>query len=535
VSLADKIVDTFVSAVDFSVTAVKEPLIRIISSGLDMILDIIGKGLGNRLNTIVDYMGTKYGLNEDSRKLLKSIWTGDGEWTAILGGAAAGSATGGLISSTIGPYLKLLEHEQLRKAQSARFDPATVMAMFFRDWDSSVKFNGDLLDQGWTPSRIEAMQEISYNVLTPELLAVYRHRFGMTELQYLSLCRKAGWDKETAHKIWELSFYYPSAQDLITWTAKEVFEPDSVEKYGLDNEFERLDLEAFAKAGISTEQVRNYWIAHWQHPSLVEVIEMLRRGQMTEAEVWEWFRLVEIPPFWRQKLINIMWAVPTRVDVRRFWDMRTITEERLREIYTHLGYHGKDLDDYILWTKVYTALPDLLARYKNGWINSETVYQEIVALGVPEDRAREIWETKVKKPAQAERTQKERDLTKSEIVKGVKKGFITANDGIALLQEMGYDKLEAEYIIVINVESQGSPETYLELRKIVELWKGATGMSTTEVPQKLIELEKQYNNLKQQRDAAVTARKSASVISDLNAKLATAEYRYHQLYKSYKL
>ncbi|GAI33122.1 unnamed protein product, partial [marine sediment metagenome] len=33
------------------------------------------------------------------------------------------------------------------------------------------------------------------------------------------------------------------------------------------------------------------------------------------ADVWEWFRMVEIPPFWRENLTKLIWEIPTRVDV----------------------------------------------------------------------------------------------------------------------------------------------------------------------------------------------------------------------------
>ncbi|GAJ12607.1 unnamed protein product, partial [marine sediment metagenome] len=78
-------------------------------------------------------------------------------------------------------------------------------------------------------------------------------------------------------------------------------------------------------------------------------------------------------PWVREDLFKLFRAVPTRVDVRRFWDMRTIDEPRLRDIYQAQGYWEEDLEDYVMWTKVYVDFPDLMARYKNGWINLEDV------------------------------------------------------------------------------------------------------------------------------------------------------------------
>ncbi|GAI52064.1 unnamed protein product, partial [marine sediment metagenome] len=111
--------------------------------------------------------------------------------------------------------------------------------------------------------------------------------------------------------------------------------------------------------------------------------------------------------YWQDLLLELVKAVPTRVDVRRFWDMRTIDEARLREIYHAQGYYGKDLEDYVLWTKVYVAFPDLIARFTKGWITEDDVRSELIALGMPAERVETMIQTKIKKVA-GERVEPER-------------------------------------------------------------------------------------------------------------------------------
>jgi len=304
------------------------------------------------------------------------------------------------------PGLKRMEYGEERVAQTYRLDPISLMTGWRRDPAAFEQYFDDLRDQGWTDDRIEA-------------------------LKFFTL-------------------FMPSAQDLVNWQAKEVFEPDMVAKYGLDDEFAGLDLTLFGKIGVTEEQARNFWRAHWEHPELRTIIEMLRRTDFTEADMADWFRLVEIPPYWRDKLIQISYEVPTRVDVRRWWDMRTIDEARLREIYAHQGYHGKDLDDYVLWTKVYVAFPDLIARWKNGWISIDEVRAELIGYGMPAQRVEELLETKFKS-TEGDRVTGERDVTKTDIIKGVKKAVITRGEGLELLMDLGYDEDEADYILTINI------------------------------------------------------------------------------------
>jgi len=289
---------------------------------------------------------------------------------------------------------------------SYRIDPMAVITAWRRDPKTYANLFEDLKDQGWSDERIEAL------------------------------------------KFYTL--YYPGPADLIRWQAREVFEPEMIARYGLDSEFEAIEKGPFYKAGMTDEQILNYWRAHWEHASWMQVVEMLHRGLMTEEQVYDWFRVVEIPPFWRDLLIQTAYTWPTRVDVRRWWDMRTIDETELRRLYSGMGYRGINLDNYVLWTKVYVAFPDLMARWSKGWITLEEVKSELTALGMPAARVDEMIQTKIK-TAEPERVEGERDLTKTDIYKGVKTGAITRGEAAELLMDLGFDADEADYLLFINI------------------------------------------------------------------------------------
>lgn len=289
----------------------------------------------------------------------------------------------------------------------------------------------------------------------------------MEEEWLVDTLRDLGYAEKDITTIREVLKFYPGPQDLITFQAHEVFEPDMRNKYGLDDEFEKIDLEPFRKAGMTDEIVKWYWRSHWEHASWNQVVEMLHRGQLEEDDVREWFRLVEIPPYWRDKLIATSWNVPTRVDVRRFWDMRTISPERLEEIYKAQGYHGDDLKDYVLWTKVYVDFPTLMARWKNGWIQLQDVRDRLVELGMPADRAEELIQEKVQAEG-FERTKPDRELTLTDIYKGVKQERISRRDAVELIMDLGYDESEATFKLDVNVPEDDTATN----KKIREITKG---------------------------------------------------------------
>uniref|UniRef100_A0A6M3M4B3 Uncharacterized protein n=1 Tax=viral metagenome TaxID=1070528 RepID=A0A6M3M4B3_9ZZZZ len=339
------------------------------------------------------------------------------------------------------PLGNLIRYKMEKMIESFRLDPMAVITAWRRDPEAYVHLFGDLKDQGWTDERIEALKFVT--------------------------------------------LFYPAPADLVNWQAREVFEPAMIAKYGLDDEFGGIDLEPFRKAGMTDEQSLNYWRAHWKHASWMQVVEMLHRGLVTEAEVYDWFRVVEIVPYWRDMLIQTAYTWPTRVDVRRWWDMRTIDEAELRRLYSGMGYRGVNLDNYVLWTKVYTEFPSLMARWTKGWITEDDVRRELAALGMPAERVETMIQEKIK-PEEAARVEEGKTLTKTEIYKGVKQGFITREEGTELIMDLGYNRAEAEYLMDINVAVlEGSPETFAEFKDLTTKYKIATGREEKPMPEEL--------------------------------------------------
>lgn len=326
--------------------------------------------------------------------------------------------------------------------------------------------------------------------------------------------QKAGYSEDVINDLMLAYKYYPGPSELVSWLAREVYEEDAITKYGLLDEAEKIDRNAFYRAGLDDEQIDNFWKAHWMHPSFTQLTEMLHRGilhptdreptdwsskdavrtweKTMEDELYEWYRLVEIPPHWRDKLTAMSYNVPTRVDVRRWYDLRTITEDRLRELYHNMGYHGKDLEDYVLWTKIYVLSSDLRSRYSKGYITKAKVTEELKAAGMEETRANE-WTEKIAKATGDDRVKKEKDYTKTEIYKGYKKGKLIRADALEYIERLGYDSDEAVFLLDVNVGVlEGSPETHWELEKLISEFERTQGMKRKDVPAVLIELEKEY-------------------------------------------
>ena len=380
--------------------------VAVIGLGLEAFMHAVGKAGARILAPFIDSMEATGEVPEEIKQIFEELKHPTTQWQGMLAMGAGMGVMGTAIGMIGDAMFGAMARRMMSKTKPSIADVGSMITLKRRGYIDD-KFFYDYMEQ-WGYNRVWA-----------------DHLLSATEA-------------------------FPALQDVIRFYAREAFEPDMIKRYGLRDELPPYAGTLFEKLGVPKEIADLYWISHWEHATWMQVVEMLRRGQLTEAEVREWFRVVEIPPYWRDKLIAISYEVPTRVDVRRWWDLRTIDEVRLREIYAWQGYHGKDLDDYVLWTKVYTAFPDLIARWKNGWISLDDVRDELTGLGMPAERVDQLIETKIKATA-AERTTKERDLTKSDIYKGVKQGRITRAEGMELLMDLRFSEFEADYLLAINI------------------------------------------------------------------------------------
>jgi len=181
----------------------------------------------------------------------------------------------GFLQSYFQPFATLFSYKAARSAQQARFTPDQARQLYLRGIPTPERreeFLADLKDLGWSDERIEALKKLFYVMPTPS--------------------------------------------DIVLWLGREVFEPKMIEKYGLDSEWdmvERYGLDWFNKIGLDPDMAKNYWRAHWSHAALGQVYSMLHRGLISEDDMREYYRLVEIPEFWRDKLTELSWDLPNRI------------------------------------------------------------------------------------------------------------------------------------------------------------------------------------------------------------------------------
>ena len=248
----------------------------------------------------------------------------------------------------------------------------------------------------------------------------------------------------------------PGPGDLVRFELREVFRTKEREEL-IYQGTSKMFSESMAKMGFSQYWADSFWAAHWELPSIGQLNEMLQRHVIDE-ETWEsYVKRNDYVPSMMPQLKEIIYSPFTRVDIRRMWDLGVLTDEESVTAYEANGYNRENAEKLLMFTKLERKSPDLRRRFRNGWMNQEQLLEELTDYGLSEQAAQLEIETLVKNET-AERVAAERDLTKSEIIKGVKKGLMGQEEALNLLYRMGYGEKEAEFVLAVNLEVEKGPK-----------------------------------------------------------------------------
>jgi len=277
------------------------------------------------------------------------------------------------------------------------------------------------------------LEQKAKNLMKLELIPIptaiilyFRGKMPLEELHIIG--NKQGFTSGQIDLMIEREVFYPSAQDFISFGVREVFNEAVVNKYGYDRDFPKDILPHAKKCGIREDQLKWYWRAHWILPSPRQGYEMLRRGEIDREELSELLRISDMAPGWIEKMINIAYKPIGRIDLRRLYRERLIDNEGFAKGMQALGYSPENAELMRRWTEI-----DIMG--------------------------------------------KERDLTFSMILTGVKLGKITREKAIKELIGLRYDEEESKTILDLEIAKQQNKDIREDLA--VVRYRYAKGLITT--------------------------------------------------------
>jgi hypothetical protein len=388
---------------------------------------------------------------------------------AILGGAMTGFA----FATQVPPLARTMQYGMNSLMPNLELDPSTLTILRMRGTISDDEYYNVMKKQGYDKAHADLYYASAKMRVERDALLTLKWRGEIKEAEYYQHMQEIGWTKEQIDLYEKAAKYYPPAPDLVRFAVREVYTPEIIKKYGLYEDLPPKFIDEAKKVGMSEEQARNYWAAHWILPDITLGYEMLHRGVIDEDDLMTLMRVSDIMPYWRDKLKAISYLPYTRVDVRRMYGLGVLNEEDVKRSYLDLGYDEEKAEKMTQFT-IADALPEektlTKAQIRNGWEYGELkdgdTIKLLVSLGYTQDLANYIlslWKhEKIDKEIKAKV-----ELYKAQYSKGVI-NYDTLRDR---LSKLNLPATRLEYELVKAVETKTEKVRLPHERDIMRFYK----------------------------------------------------------------
>lgn len=290
----------------------------------------------------------------------------------------------------MGDFVKTLNS----KFTPGQLDPATLIRALHLAPELKESINKKLRENGLADDDIKLAKIASYQTYDVGMIMTCFLRKIITQDQAVNRLEELGFTPERIKEIMQTWEIIPSPQDLIWMVGKEAFEQDQQTKYGLNSEFPEAQSEWLTKQGLSRFWQEKFWVAHWDFPSEGRVLDLLHKDIIKKEELDAYYRLIEIPQFWREKLVQASYNPYTRVDLRRMHDMGLVSEAQVKKNFKEEGYDDEHAENMTKFYLKYNELNDKdLSRnqiedaYENDLITRKQAFDQLVKFQYSEDQA----------------------------------------------------------------------------------------------------------------------------------------------------
>jgi len=443
--LGNKLRQLFSQTLAHFMEETKEWIQERIGNAFIFILESIEKHGRKDTKEILDKIIDTPEIPDEIKKIAERAKSGEHEFGALLLSSLGGATLSSGATTVISPGLEKTRQALNRKFRPAIFSPADAVQSWYRKLVSEEFLDGELASSGYgdghiaviknllrplisedaarsllvfgyitkeeyfqllgylgyTEKQAELLLKLGYRPLSVDFARECYLRGIITPEEHDQYLQSLGVRGEDIDRLKKLYFYIPSPGDLVRMAVREAWADKTAAMFGYDEEFPEEFAEWAEKQGMSREWAIRYWRAHWEIPSPTMGYEMLHRGIITEEELDTLLKTADYPTFWREKLIKLSYSPYTRVDIRRMYQLGILSAEDVFKAYKDIGY-----DD---------------------------------------ERAENLTKFTV-----AGASQSEKDITKSEILRGYKYKILTAEEAKENLIKMGYDESEAEYYIALQ-------------------------------------------------------------------------------------
>jgi len=299
---------------------------------------------------------------------------------------------GGILMSNMSATKELSAQSVLMKMQPMVPPLEILIEALFKDPDTVKDVSECLKRMGLSDSRVKLILQGVKSLLPLGETKLAFLREDISEDTHDKILRAYKFGDDDIELIKGLYKEIPGPSDLITMAVREVFTPEIVERFGQMEGFPPEFARWGKQVGLSEFWAQNYWAAHWILPSIGQGFEMLHRDVIGEDDLSLLLKALDIMPFWRDRLKEISYRPLTRVDVRRMYGHDVLNEDEVYTSYKNIGYNDLDATRMTEFTVAYKqekerelTKTDILVLYKKHVLERSDVVSMLTKIGFSED------------------------------------------------------------------------------------------------------------------------------------------------------
>lgn len=296
--------------------------------------------------------------------------------------------------------------------------------------------------------------------------ALYRRQL-IDRDRYDELARQAGViDGTDKVDLWHWNAYFPNAGEAFRWQLNQLFNPEVVSRFGLDQNWEQVwagKLRDLAEGhGISEEYARYHYMQLWRRPGYTELVEATRRLRpdrvagdvvFTEQDLDVMLKQEGYPEYWIKRLKVLRHHKPTRQDVRRQYQLHVIDEQEVLSQWHDQGFSDEYAQQQLAVLKIDR---DRFEYHQSGLPSGRTLTGAFARGELTRGELQELADRQSYYPTMANDIEEAADLARDMALRrltisGVRarftKGLIDAGSAAGELAAAGIDTDEIEAIM----------------------------------------------------------------------------------------
>jgi len=383
-------------------------LVAIITKGLEILLEIVELALKPVTAPLVAKINANPEVPQEIKDMLNTAQGGTSFAFAPLLLGLAGGVASAAAGSALLPGLEHMKQWMSFQDRFQVFDYQMVLAAWLRGLDFPEDIFNDLRKLGWNEFRIEIFKQLAHMPLDYRDVQSIWIRDKVKYEKWLNDLKIAGWSEERIEVLKELAHIVPPVADMVRFADFGSFDPHIIELWKEFYDAPNWIKEPMAKAGITGEWADKYWFSHWQQPGRYELGLLRARDHIDDDTVKNAYLTQGFSSFWQDLLLKLVWEPYTRVDVRRMYKVGVLDEAGVKRAYQDLGYDDEKA----------TRLTEFTLKYYGR--DEEDVEEE---------------------------QEKIRELTRSDVCDGYRKGILTAAECTDLLDKLAYEPASVQFYL----------------------------------------------------------------------------------------